>query len=160
MAVYAACFLNGKQIFVGHLFNQRLINLEWLVNAGNDQAACVFEVVAGEGCNRLLVGRAAYVVSDIDCKEIGRIRKLVHVVHVNVVGINEIGLTVTQCVDGVVGLNAGVLGIGVYYLMFAVGLVPDGNEMYSVFGLSFDQRGELCLAFVREPVTYAERVFS
>jgi hypothetical protein len=70
-----------------------------------------------------------------------------------------IGLIPTQGFDGGIGFRAGAGGVGADEGVFAIGLVPDGDEMGPQFGRQ--QAGlKLSPALMGEPVPHAKRVFA
>ena len=136
MPVDPACFHGCEEILSGQLLQQASVYLERFLNAGDAQGAGVFEIVLYELAHGVCIGGLSYVVGNVNGKEIRSVHEPVHIVHVDVVGIHKVGFAVAHGHYGVIGLTTCVGGLCANYLMFTVGLVPDGNKLKRILACS------------------------
>ena len=104
-------------------------------------------------------GGFADAVGDVDGEEIGGRDETIDGFEADMVGVDVVGLFPTESFDGGIGFGAEAGGFGADEGVFAVGFVPDGDEVCAEFGGEL-AGAELGLALMAETVTHAKRQFS
>jgi hypothetical protein len=111
-----------------------------------------------EGIDGGLIRGLARIVGDVEGEKVARIHEEVHVLEVDVVGVDIVGLFPAQGRDRGVGLHPHRVGVGVDDGVFPEGFVPHRNDIHAEF-LRIDQRLELGLALMEEAVAGPEGIF-
>lgn len=151
--------LCGEQKFVGDAFDFGAGDGERMVDVRDGDGADEFGMGVDEGFHVRGDGGFADAVGDVDGEEIGRRDKTIDGFEANVVGIDVVGLFPAEGFDGGVGFGAEARRFGADEGVFAVGFVPDGNEVRAEFGGEL-AGAELGFSLVSEAVTHAEGEFS
>jgi len=159
VTVDAPGLFDGEEIFGADLLDlfsgdrQRSGDLRDAQGAGEKQIA------VDKFLESLFLGALADEIGDVDGEKVAGGDEMVHGLHADVVGIDEIGVLPAQRLDGRIGLGAGVARLAVDDGVFAVGFVPDRCDLDA---LIFQQLEgvQLGLTLMAEPVTDADGVFS
>ena len=102
-------------------------------------------------------GRLAREVGHVKREEVAGVEEIVHGLQADVVGVHVVGALPAQRPHGGVRLGAHAVGMCVDDEVFAVRLVPDGNDVHAQL-LGLHERPQLRLALTGEAVADAHAV--
>ena len=151
--------LHGEQIFAGDALDVRAGGFKRPVNVGDDNFAGQFGMTVGKRLHVFGLGGLANRVGHVNGEEIRIGHEAVHRFEPDVIGVQMIRLFPAEFLDRRVRRGAGDGRLGADDGVFAVGLVPDRNNLDALIG-DHDARPQLGLGLMRKTVTQAKRKLS
>jgi hypothetical protein len=156
MAINFSGVLHGEKIFGGNALHFGAGRFDRADDAGNFQFADEFGMALDERGNVRRRRGLADGVGNINGEEIGRTDKAVHGFEADVVGVNVPRFLPAKFLDSLGGGGADAGRFGADDRVFAIGFVPDRNNLHALFG-GEDARLKLRLGLMSKAITHAER---
>ena len=148
--------LYGQQKIVGNAFHLGGRRFNRTVNVRDDNFADQFGMAAGKGLHAFGIGGFANRVGHVNREEIRRRDETIHGFEPDVVGVHVIRFLPAERLHRRIRLEAHTGWFGADELVFAIRLVPDGNNIRTKLG-GQDARAKLRVALVRKTVAHAKR---